>query len=113
MFLASVGLLRVIFASSCLSHKLASNFPLRPHTSRCYLRPTPLHREKLHKYVTDVDSPSHQLADNDSRPSGPPMTFAQLTSFYRTLGVLLRRACVPRNRCDSLSRAAGSERLEV
>jgi hypothetical protein len=62
--------------------------------------------------VTD-DSPSHLLADNDNRPSGPPMTFAQLTSCYRTLGVLLRRASVPRNRCDSLSRAAGSERLEL
>jgi hypothetical protein len=64
------------------------------------------------QHVTD-DSPSHLLADNDNRPSGPPMTFTQLTSYYRTLGVLLCRASVPRNRCDSLSRAAGSERLEL
>ena len=40
------------------------------------------------------------------------MTFAQLTGCYRTLGALLGRPSVPRNRCDSLSRAASSEQLE-
>jgi hypothetical protein len=41
------------------------------------------------------------------------MTLAQLTACYGTLGVLLHRASVPRNRCDSLSCAAGSEQIEL
>jgi len=93
--------------------KLAGNFPTPSAHIPIVLRPAPLYPDKLYKRVTDVDSPSHLLADNDNRPSGPLMTLAQLTGCYRTLGVLLRRASVPWNRCDFLSRAAVSGQLEL